>query len=121
MFKYPTISELVPYVEPVTRIAEQGEIKGRALLTPIQHWFFDQKYPELHHYNQAVMLYWKEGLNESKLRDVMKKITEHHDALRMVYVPTEDGYEARNRGIEEGDLFSLEVISLREEKMCPRR
>ena len=34
----------------------------------------------------------------------------------MVYVPTEDGYEARNRGIEEGDLFSLEVISLREEK-----
>ncbi|MCU9591018.1 bacillomycin D non-ribosomal peptide synthetase BamC [Bacillus velezensis] len=116
LFKYPTISELVPYVEPVTRIAEQGEIKGRALLTPIQHWFFDQKYPELYHYNQAVMLYWKEGLNESKLRDVMKKITEHHDALRMVYVPTEDGYEARNRGIEEGDLFSLEVISLREEK-----
>ena len=39
LFKYPTISELVPYVEPVTRIAEQGEIKGRALLTPIQHWF----------------------------------------------------------------------------------
>ncbi|AVM08497.1 non-ribosomal peptide synthetase [Bacillus velezensis] len=115
LFKYPTISELVPYVEPVTRIAEQGEIKGRALLTPIQHWFFDQKYPELHHYNQAVMLYWKEGLDESKLREVMKKITEHHDALRMVYVPTEDGYEARNRGIDEGDLFSLEVFSLLEE------
>ncbi|MED4786968.1 amino acid adenylation domain-containing protein [Bacillus atrophaeus] len=115
LFKYPTISELVPYVEPVTRIAEQGEIKGQALLTPIQHWFFAQEYPELHHYNQAVMLYWKEGLDESKLREVMKKITEHHDALRMVYVPTEHGYEARNRGIGEGDLFSLEVISLLEE------
>ncbi|WP_412094192.1 amino acid adenylation domain-containing protein [Bacillus atrophaeus] len=115
LFKYPTISELVSYVEPVTRIAEQGEIKGQALLTPIQHWFFAQEYPELHHYNQAVMLYWKEGLDESKLREVMKKITEHHDALRMVYVPTEHGYEARNRGIGEGDLFSLEVISLLEE------
>ncbi|MBY8914303.1 amino acid adenylation domain-containing protein [Bacillus sp. YC2] len=112
LFKYPTISELVPYVESITRIAEQGEIKGQALLTPIQHWFFAQQYPELHHYNQAVMLYWKEGLDESKLREVMKKITEHHDALRMVYVPTEHGYEARNRGIDEGDLFSLEVISL---------
>ncbi|WP_307894581.1 non-ribosomal peptide synthetase [Bacillus swezeyi] len=115
LFKYPTISELVPYVESVTRIAEQGEIKGQALLTPIQHWFFAQKYPDLHHYNQAVMLYWKERLNESKLREVMKKIVEHHDALRMVYVPTEHGYEARNRGIDEGDLFSLEVISLLEE------
>ncbi|MCC9024179.1 non-ribosomal peptide synthetase [Bacillus nakamurai] len=112
LFKYPTISELVPYVESITRIAEQGEIKGQALLTPIQHWFFAQQYPESHHYNQAVMLFWKERLNESKLREVMKKITEHHDALRMVYVPTEHGYEARNRGIDEGDLFSLEVISL---------
>ncbi|KAA6473647.1 non-ribosomal peptide synthetase [Bacillus swezeyi] len=115
LFKYPTISELVPYVESATRIAEQGEIKGQTLLTPIQHWFFAQKYPDLHHYNQAVMLYWKERLNESKLREVMKKIVEHHDALRMVYVPTEYGYEARNRGIDEGDLFSLEVISLLEE------
>ncbi|KAA6451959.1 non-ribosomal peptide synthetase [Bacillus swezeyi] len=115
LFKYPTISELVPYVESATRIAEQGEIKGQTLLTPIQHWFFAQKYPDLHHYNQAVMLYWKERLNESKLREVMKKIVEHHDALRMVYVPTEHGYEARNRGIDEGDLFSLEVISLLEE------
>ncbi|WP_406620488.1 amino acid adenylation domain-containing protein [Bacillus atrophaeus] len=115
LFKYQTISELVPYIESVTRIAEQGEIKGQALLTPIQHWFFAQKYPDLHHYNQSVMLYWKEGLNESKLREVMEKIVEHHDALRMVYDSTEYGYEARNRGIDEGDLFSLEVISLLEE------
>lgn len=115
LFKYPTISELVPYVEPVTRVAEQGEIKGPALLTPIQHWFFDQRYPDLHHYNQAVMLYWKEGLNVPMLREVMRKIVEHHDALRMVYVPAKHGYEARNREIDEGDLFSLEVFSLLEE------
>ncbi|MCY8881064.1 amino acid adenylation domain-containing protein [Bacillus spizizenii] len=115
LFKYPTISELVPYVEPVTRVAEQGEIKGPAFLTPIQHWFFDQRYPDLHHYNQAVMLYWKEGLNVPMLREVMRKIVEHHDALRMVYVPAKHGYEARNRGIDEGDLFSLEMFSLLEE------
>ncbi|WP_367387461.1 amino acid adenylation domain-containing protein [Bacillus vallismortis] len=115
LFKHPTIAGLVPFIEPVTQIAEQGEIKGPTLLTPIQHWFFAQQYPDPHHYNQSVMLYFKEGLDESKLRGVMKKIAEHHDALRMVYVPTDHGYEARNRGIDEGDLFSLEVFSLLEE------
>ncbi|MDU0153717.1 non-ribosomal peptide synthetase [Bacillus cabrialesii] len=115
LFKHPTISGVVPFIEPVTQIAEQGEIKGPTLLTPIQHWFFAQQYPDPHHYNQSVMLYFKEGLDEPKLREVMKKIAEHHDALRMVYVPTDHGYEARNRGIDEGDLFSLEVFSLLEE------
>ncbi|KAF1677374.1 non-ribosomal peptide synthetase [Bacillus sp. SKDU12] len=115
LFKHPTIAGVAPFAEPVTRIAEQGEIKGRSLLTPIQHWFFAQQYPDSHHYNQSVMLYFKEGLDESRLQKVMKKIAEHHDALRMVYVPTDHGYEARNRGIDEGDLFSLEVFSLLEE------
>ncbi|MEC3841317.1 non-ribosomal peptide synthetase [Bacillus amyloliquefaciens] len=115
LFKHPTISRLAPFAEPVTRIAEQGEMKGQALLTPVQHWFFARQYPDPHHYNQAVMLYFKEGLVESKLREVMKKIAEHHDALRMVFVPANHGYQARNRGIGVGDLFSLEVISLLEE------
>ncbi|MEC1926800.1 condensation domain-containing protein, partial [Bacillus velezensis] len=86
LFKHPTISGLAPFIEPVTRIAEQGEIEGRTLLTPIQHWFFARQYPDPHHYNQSVMLYFKGGLDESKLQKVMKKIAEHHDALRMVYV-----------------------------------
>ncbi len=115
LFKHPTISRLAPFAEPVTRIAEQGEIKGQTLLTPIQHSFFARQYPDPHHYNQAVMLYFKEGLDESKLREVIKKIAEHHDALRMVFVPADHGYQARNRGIGEGDLFSLEVFSLLEE------
>ncbi|MDR4435229.1 non-ribosomal peptide synthetase [Bacillus tequilensis] len=115
LFKHPTISGLAPFIEPVTRIAEQGEIKGRTLLTPIQHWFFARQYPDPHHYNQSVMLYFKEGLDESKLQKVMKKIAEHHDALRMVYVQGDHEYEARTRGISEGELFTLDVFSLLEE------
>ncbi|NTU26696.1 amino acid adenylation domain-containing protein [Bacillus tequilensis] len=115
LFKHPTISGLAPFIEPVTRIAEQGEIKGRTLLTPIQHWFFARQYPDPHHYNQSVMLYFKEGLDESKLQKVMKKMAEHHDALRMVYVQGDHEYEARTRGISEGELFSLDVYSLLEE------
>ncbi|MCP3774858.1 amino acid adenylation domain-containing protein [Paenibacillus sp. MZ04-78.2] len=116
LFKYPTIAELIPYVEPVTRLAEQGEIRGTVALTPIQRWFFAQPFPDQHHYNQAVLLYWKDGLEEDKLRAMMTKLVEHHDALRTVFVPTAQGYEARNRGIDEGELFSLDVFALSEEQ-----
>ncbi|OMF34627.1 condensation domain-containing protein, partial [Paenibacillus peoriae] len=40
------------------------------------------------------------------------KVTEHHDALRMVFRQTEQGYEAWNRGLDEGELYSLDVVDL---------
>ena len=115
LFKYPTIAGLSPYVELISRLAEQGEIKGRASLTPIQHWFFEQHMPESHHYNQAVLLYSEHGFNESSLRKVMSKIVQHHDALRMIFKQTPNGYEAWQSGIEESELFHLEILDYKNE------
>ncbi|MDU8700829.1 condensation domain-containing protein [Paenibacillus polymyxa] len=42
----------------------------------------------------------------------MTKLTEHHDALRMVFRQTEQGYEAWNRGLNEGELYHLDVVDL---------
>ncbi|WP_197262107.1 non-ribosomal peptide synthetase [Brevibacillus laterosporus] len=115
LFKYPTVAKLSGHVQFVSRIADQKEVKGEARLTPIQSWFFEQKFADPHHFNQAVMLYRKEGFDETSLRKVIQKITEHHDVLRMVFCQTDRGYKAWNRGIDEGELFSLEVVNLREE------
>ncbi|AVF26547.1 non-ribosomal peptide synthase/polyketide synthase [Paenibacillus larvae] len=115
LFKYPTIAGLSPYVESIGRLAEQGEIKGRASLTPIQHWFFEQNMPDSHYYNQAVLLYSEQGFNESSLRIVMSKIAQHHDALRMIFKKTSNGYEAWQSGIEESELFHLEVLDYKNE------
>ncbi|KEK20755.1 non-ribosomal peptide synthetase, partial [Bacillus gaemokensis] len=112
LFKYSTVSSLSPHVEKITRVAEQGEVTGEAKLTPIQRWFFDREVTAPHHFNQAFMLYRKQGFDVSALRKTMQKIVEHHDALRMVFRQTEQGYEAWNRGIEEEELFSLEVMNL---------
>ncbi|WP_416654229.1 non-ribosomal peptide synthase/polyketide synthase [Bacillus amyloliquefaciens] len=115
LFKYPAIAELSPFVVPVSRMADQGEVSGRTNLTPIQHWFFEQKMPHAHHYNQAVMLYSAEGFKEEPLRRTMEGIASHHDALRMVFEETPNGYTARITGTDEHELYHLEVMNYKEE------
>lgn len=111
LFNHPIIEELGDFVRKVTRTAEQGIIEGKANLTPIQHWLFEQDFAEKHHFNQAVMLYRQEGFAEEVLRRVFNKIVEHHDALRIVAKQEEDEVVLFNRGLED-ILYSLEVFDL---------
>ncbi|MEW9697560.1 amino acid adenylation domain-containing protein [Paenibacillus sp. SI8] len=114
LFKYPTIASLIPYVHPISAMSEQGIITGNVMLTPIQHWFFEQYKVAAHHYNQSVMLVRKEGFHEATLRQAFNKICEHHDALRIVYAQTESGYEGLNQGTEDTLLYTLEVIDFKQ-------
>ncbi|MFB0847524.1 amino acid adenylation domain-containing protein [Paenibacillus oleatilyticus] len=113
LFKYPSIAQLSLHIQQVGRTADQGEVTGEAVLTPIQRWFFEQPLDDPHHFNQSVMLYQKEGFDEAAIRKVLQKITEHHDALRIVFRRSDNGYAAWNRAIEEGEPYSLEVADFR--------
>ncbi|WP_156497304.1 condensation domain-containing protein, partial [Paenibacillus jamilae] len=53
-----------------------------------------------------------EGFDLDALHRTVTKVTEHHDALRMVFRQTEQGYEAWNRGVNEGELYHLDVVDL---------
>ncbi|WP_268626173.1 non-ribosomal peptide synthetase [Paenibacillus alvei] len=114
LFKYPTISQLSPRVKPIGRTIDQGEITGETALTPIQHWFFESSFADPHHFNQSVMLYRKERFDEETVRQVLQKLAEHHDALRMVFRKTEQGFSERNRAIQEGGLFTLDVFDFKD-------
>ncbi|MEQ7052119.1 non-ribosomal peptide synthase/polyketide synthase [Paenibacillaceae sp. P-4] len=115
LFKYPTIEQISPHLVEVQRKAEQGEESGEVGLTPILRWYFDRDEVSLHHYNQSIMLHHKDGFDEAALRNALHKITEHHDALRMVFRRTEQGeYAAWNRRIEEGELYRLDVLDIKE-------
>ncbi|KPV61276.1 bacitracin synthetase, partial [Paenibacillus sp. A3] len=118
LFKYPTIAELSPHIETASRIAEQGEVAGPTKLTPIQHWFFEQRLADPHHFNQAVMLYREEGFDETALRQAIRAIAEHHDALRLVFRQTEHGIEAWNRRVDEGELYSLDIFDFKGDADC---
>ncbi|MGG4442796.1 non-ribosomal peptide synthetase [Brevibacillus fortis] len=116
LFKYTTIAKISAFIVPVSRVAEQGTVEGPSKLTPIQHWFNQVWTVDPHHFNQAVMLFRKQGWDEGSLCEALEKIVVHHDALRTVLRESETGVEAWIRGVQEGELFSLEVFDFRNMK-----
>ena len=64
---------------------EQGTVYGEVPLAPAQKWFFENRFSNMNHWNQAVILYGEKGFDVAVIEKVFEKITEHHDALRMVY------------------------------------
>ncbi|UCH94058.1 MAG: amino acid adenylation domain-containing protein [Candidatus Aminicenantes bacterium] len=111
LFSQPTIKQLAGCVTPVTGQIPQEVVKGEVPLTPIQRWFFAKNFTDGHHFNQAVMLYRPGGIDQDILKQVFTKLTEHHDALRMVYELDQETGDViqRNRGIE-GQSFDLAVF-----------
>ena len=83
LFGYPTIKELVETLTETKITAEQEPISGDVLLTPIQKWFFDQKFENPNHWNQSMMLFSENGFESNIVSKVFEKIVEHHDSLRM--------------------------------------
>ncbi|MCP4151120.1 MAG: AMP-binding protein, partial [bacterium] len=119
LFTYQTIKQLAPHVKNINPSSPQHTVEGTVPLTPIQEWFFQSSFTDSSHFNQSVMLYRKEGFDETILEKSLSEVVRHHDALRMVYMReattkntgTGTTFRQRNRGIE-GELFHLEIIEL---------
>ncbi len=94
IYEYQTISELAPFVSLSTSSTiEQGLVTGKVPLIPIQHWFFEQKFPEPHHFNMSFLLEVEVGLKPNFVAKILKKLVEHHDALRLKFVHSEAGWQ----------------------------
>ncbi|MCP4150432.1 MAG: amino acid adenylation domain-containing protein, partial [bacterium] len=113
IFGNPLISNLSHKVKKAQRIADQAPVSGEVPLTPIQKRFFRFEFPGSHHFNQAVMLYSREGIDEEAVKTVFTRIMAHHDALRMT-CRTQNGKHIQiNRSL---DLpLSLKVYNLEKE------
>lgn len=55
-----------------------------------------QELPDLHHYNQALLLELDQPLNPTLLESALHQMPLHHDALRMRFVCTESGWQQIN-------------------------
>ena len=93
MFEYQTIAELAAIASTTATIqAEQKVITGEVPLTPVQHWFFQQNLPDMHHWNQAVLLEMQQRLDPGLLKQAVQRLIAHHDALRLRFVQAESGW-----------------------------
>ncbi|MBI6549655.1 non-ribosomal peptide synthetase [Xenorhabdus lircayensis] len=68
--------------------AEQGRLQGDFPLHPIQHWFFEQAFPQSNHWNQAFLIQVP-PLMPQKLETAVQALAERHDMLRVRFLPAD--------------------------------
>ncbi|SHK87530.1 non-ribosomal peptide synthase domain TIGR01720, partial [Clostridium cavendishii DSM 21758] len=110
LFTNSTIKELSKNIKNTVLKINQDEIVGEVELTPIQKWFFEMNFEESNHWNQAMMLFSKEGFDEKLLIKSFNAIVNHHDALRMVYKNENGLIRQINRGINDS-LYDLNIYN----------
>jgi non-ribosomal peptide synthase protein (TIGR01720 family) len=87
LFQHQTIAELAETVATAPRVAaEQGVVSGSVPLTPIQHWFFEQPLPELHHWHHHLWLDGTVPIDRDLLGEAIRHVMLHHDALRLCFI-----------------------------------
>ncbi|MGE3817684.1 MAG: amino acid adenylation domain-containing protein, partial [Nitrospiraceae bacterium] len=96
LFQHQTIAELAGVVTRADIPSAEDEADaGDIPLTPIQHWFFDLDAPNPHHWNQSLLLELKRPLDPAIVSEVVAKIIDHHDALRLRFDDHERGWTQR--------------------------
>lgn len=114
IFRYPTIAELTDVVKSIElKSPIKQEIIRSAPLTAIQRWFFENHNNALNHFNQSVLLKSDERLNEKFLEEVFNQIFNHHDALRMQFVHSDN--DITQKLPAEKPEFKVDIYDLTEE------
>ncbi|MCX7923870.1 MAG: amino acid adenylation domain-containing protein [Clostridia bacterium] len=113
ILKHKTIAGIFENLKSSTKevLANQGEISGEVLVTPIQKWFFQNEFGQQHYWNQTNMFMLNEDVDIKLLEDVFKKIIIYHDALRMTYKISSEEIKQFNRKNSEVE-FKLDIINL---------
>ena len=87
LFEHPTIRKLARLASvALPARSEQGLVKGDVPLTPIQHWFFEQRFATFQHWNQSFIFTVAESLDQVTLTETFRTVIDHHDAFRLRFV-----------------------------------
>ena len=94
IFEHQTIAELAKVAGSYQDvIAPQGVVTGPLPLTPIEHWFFEQRFGAPHHWNMAWVLEASMPLLPEHMEQVVEALVVHHDALRLRLRQTDEGWQ----------------------------
>ncbi|HEX6508913.1 MAG TPA: AMP-binding protein [Chloroflexota bacterium] len=111
--EHPTVATLAAAVRPSIAVdAEQDMVQGVVPLTPRQHLFFEQGVKRTR--AELTLMEVHRYLDPRLVGQAVRRIVEHHDALRMRFHCDESGWHACNAPEERGEVFSsIDVSGLR--------
>ncbi|ACL75344.1 non-ribosomal peptide synthetase [Ruminiclostridium cellulolyticum] len=120
IFEHQTIEELAQVVNTEKLVhSEEGLVTGRVPLTPVQHYFFEQKLEQAHHFNQAVILEVEAGVSSCMVENAIQQLLIHHDALRMTVENPDSGWGEIEREPDYSRYYTvldLSTLSVGEQK-----
>jgi amino acid adenylation domain-containing protein/non-ribosomal peptide synthase protein (TIGR01720 family) len=83
--KHPSVAQLAQVIESTAPATppEPEPAQGSMTPTPIQSWFFEQRFANPHHWNQAFLFEIPSGTDLDALHRALDHVVAHHDALRL--------------------------------------
>ncbi|HEU4798039.1 MAG TPA: condensation domain-containing protein, partial [bacterium] len=114
LFQYQTVAELAAIAETQAGAetgASQEMVTGSVPLTPIQQWFFEQAFPNPHHWNQAVLLEVRQPLTIAALEVATAAVVRQHDALRLRFTAADGGWRQEHAALSDESLVQREDLS----------
>lgn len=116
LFKSPTIAQLAQVVSIAPARPTVAEpVHGAVPLTPIQQWFFEQRFTDAHHWNQAFMFEVPAHFDPAAFEVALGHVMRHHDALRLRYQRHGDSWsqhcvaDAERIGVQRIDVSQLAI------------
>ncbi|NJO81278.1 MAG: non-ribosomal peptide synthase/polyketide synthase [Blastochloris sp.] len=109
IFENPTIAQLAQKLETNEHTLEQELITGDVFLTPNQQWFFAQQ-SDSKPYQYYFMIARPQGLHYAQLQTALGELLQHHDALRLAFTKTEEGWKQTHTSIHE--TLQLPIVDI---------
>ena len=106
-FQHQTIAELA--AAPEVQIARPSGIDelGEVPLTPVQHWFFEQKLEEPSRFNQSVLLEVPADTDAGLLAQAIEAMYVHHGALRLRFSTAANNWTQQAAPPASDNIFAV--------------
>ncbi|MEV7094866.1 non-ribosomal peptide synthase/polyketide synthase [Amycolatopsis sp. NPDC051045] len=110
VFRHQTIAALAAAAGTVApAAAERPAATGEVVVTPIQHWFLDTDPADPDHFVQHLSVRLAVDVDEDRLRTAVNAVVAHHDALRLRFRETPEGWTQFHAEPADVDVFGAAI------------